>query len=324
MSTLYLDRKGLALALDGERLVIREAGAAARSVPLRLIERVVLRAPATLDTAVLGALTEAGAGFVCLSGRHGRRLAQFTGSGHQDARRRLGQYRLGESAPARLAVARGWVSGKLAAQQRVLQLALAERPDCRHPLLTALRRLAELAPAIAAVDELARLRGCEGAAAAAYFPAFASLFAPALGFTGRNRRPPRDPVNAALSLGYTLLHADALRAAQLAGLDPLLGCLHEPAWGRESLACDLVEPLRPHVDAWVRMLFRERLLRAESFALDKGACLLGKEGRAGFYEAWERFAPAPRRWLRRQTHALVRRCLAHAPALASAPDGGED
>ena len=96
---------------------------------------------------------------------------------------------------------------------------------------------------------------------------------------GRNRRPPRDPVNACLSLAYTLLHFEAVRMAHAAGLDPLLGFYHRPAFGRESLACDLIEPLRPAVDEWIWQQFSPGPLRPEHFSPDKGACLLGKTGR---------------------------------------------
>jgi CRISPR-associated protein Cas1 len=117
-----------------------------------------------------------------------------------------------------------------------------------------------------AIDTIARLRrladrgeildrdtltGLEGAGAAAYFRAYATLFAPSREFSRRRRRPPPDPVNVCLSLGYTLLHHEAVRELQVVGLDPLLGFLHVSERGRESLASDIVEPLRPHVDEWV-------------------------------------------------------------------------
>ena len=85
----------------------------------------------------------------------------------------------------------------------------------------------------------------------------------------------------------------------------MIGFYHRPAHGRESLASDLIEPLRPRVDAWVWSMFRNRTLRAENFTLDKGACLLGKAGREAFYAGYERFAIWPRRWLRRQCAALA-------------------
>lgn len=85
----------------------------------------------------------------------------------------------------------------------------------------------------------------------------------------------------------------------------MVGFLHRPAHGRESLACDLIEPLRPRADAWVWSLFRERALRGEHFSNDKGACLLGKTGREAFYAAYETFAVLPRRWLRLQCASLA-------------------
>lgn len=317
MGTLYVDRRDITLGLEPGRLVLREAGSKGRAVPLNLIDRVVVRGAATLDTALLGALAERGIGLACLSARYSRRTALLLGPGHADARRRLGQYRLCSDPALCLAVARGLVDGKLAAQRRLLATALDARPDARKPLGDGLARLDALVARIAAADSLNALRGLEGAAAAAHFGALVVLFAPALGFSGRRRRPPPDPVNASLSLGYTLLHLDAVRAAHGAGLDPLLGCLHDPAYGRESLACDLIEPLRPHLDGWVWGLFRDRVLRPEHFSASGDAVLLGKAGRQAFYGCFEVWARAPRRWLRRQCYALARQCVALAPALAT-------
>ncbi|MCZ7659386.1 MAG: CRISPR-associated endonuclease Cas1 [Xanthobacteraceae bacterium] len=131
-------------------------------------------------------------------------------------------------------------------------------------LAAARRRMAEasaLAANAAATPDLHVLRGREGAAARAFFPAYATAFTPALGFAGRNRRPPRDPVNVCLSLGYTLAHAEALRAAARTGLDPQLGVYHDLAPGRDSLACDLAEPVRPLVDGFVQRAFADAILR---------------------------------------------------------------
>jgi len=144
--------------------------------------------------------------------------------------------------------------------------------------------------------DIERLRGIEGAGASAYFGGFTQLFAPALEFTGRNRRPPRDPVNACLSLAYTLLHFETVIACHGAGLDPFIGFYHEPAYGRESLACDLVEPLRPRVDAWTWELFRSKTLRSDHFSSEQqNGCLLDKRGRKLFYAEYERFIPPLRK-----------------------------
>lgn len=100
-----------------------------------------------------------------------------------------------------------------------------------------------------------------------YFEGLTALFPAELGFTGRNRKPPRDPVNAALSLSYVLLYADAAIAAHQAGLDPFVGFLHKPEFGRHSLACDLMEPARPLVDRFVLDLFESGLFTLKAFRL---------------------------------------------------------
>ena len=202
---------------------------------------------------------------------------------------------------------------KLRSQRVFLQKLLQARPDHRGVLQASARQIGEALSGLVSADEAAltpaRLNGIEGAAAAAYFAAFTRVFPPTLDFTDRNRRPPRDPVNAALSLGYTLLHFEAVQACYLNGLDPYVGFYHEPAHRRESLAADLIEPLRVHIDRWVWRLFADRELRSEDFVVDNGACLLKKEGRALFYARYETVAPPLRRLLRRFGLVVVRRLL---------------
>ena len=134
---------------------------------------------------------------------------------------------------------------------------------------------------------LASLRGIEGRAASVYFTALSLYLPPVLRFQGRNRRPPRDPFNAVLSLTYTLIHSEAVLAAYGAGLDPYIGFYHALDFGRESLACDLIEPLRPLIDNWCLGLFRQNILREESFSTTQEGCFLGKAGRVQFYKSYE-------------------------------------
>jgi CRISPR-associated protein Cas1 len=97
-----------------------------------------------------------------------------------------------------------------------------------------------------------------------------------------------------------------VRDLQVVGLDPLLGFLHVPERGRESLASDIVEPLRPHVDEWVWRRFAERRLRSEHFSRERGgACLMGKAGRQLFYDAFEPLAAGLRRLLRRMARSIA-------------------
>lgn len=312
MALLLLDRANLHIKTDGDALALYEAGERTGTVPIKLIDRCIIHGQRTqMDSGMLLKLAEVGATTVILSPRQHRRHALILGPQHNDAAVRLAQARCVLDADWCQQWAVQILRAKLRRQARALQRWLKERPDERKPLFdahqsvqTALQTLAAAHPAPAPE----RLRGIEGAAARAYFAGFAAVLPPAMQFTGRNRRPPRDPVNACLSLGYTLLHAQAVQACHIAGLDPLLGFYHRPAIGRESLASDLIEPLRAEIDHWVWQLMRTRELREHHFNQDNGACLLGKEGRGIFYARWQsqQHAAPWQRWLRLQTRALAR------------------
>lgn len=326
MATLYLDRSQIEIRSDGDALAVYEAGTRRGAVPINLLERVVIRGSNTrLDSGVLVKLAEAGVTTLLMSPRAGRRVALVLGPAHNDAGIRLAQARRVMDGEFAAGWARDLVIAKLRHQHSFLLRAEPMRPDLRKPLFDARSSLAR------AIDQLREkpawemytIRGIEGAAARLYFQGYGALFADALQFNGRNRRPPRDPVNACLSLAYTMLHFEAVRAAHAAGLDPLLGFYHRPAYGRESLASDLIEPLRPTADEWIWQLFRDRTLREEHFTRDKGACLLGKAGRERFYGEWERYAVLPRRWLRRRCAVLARTLREEGSAwiVDDGPDG---
>lgn len=314
MATLYLDKRDSELRHKGQALMVYSGGTHLNTVPMNLLERVVVHGSVATDSATLGALADADVAVVMLTGRHGRRQASLLGGLHGDARRRVAQYRAYADVSFRTELGACFLRRKLQGQRRVLVQALRRRPDKRYSLSRSIATLDQLRSRVDGEHQvLASLRGIEGAAAAAYFGAYQTLFPPELCFKGRRRRPPPDPVNAALSLGYTLLHAEAVQIVFGAGLDPYLGYLHEPVHGRESLAADLIEPIRPRLDLWVWHQFRARELRADHFRKADGGCLLGKAGRAHFYAAYDGFASPLRRWMRRFTHALIERLGAAAP-----------
>ena len=314
MSTLYLDRKDLALKLDGRALALYENGERRGTVPFNLLARVVVRANVRFESRLLGALGEHGIDIVFLSGRGSRRQAMAFSHSHNDVRRRLAQYQAYFVPARQVPLALELVRAKIGNQHQLLTDALALRPDCRLPLTSAMQSLRNVRETVEAATPATvtpeQVRGFEGAAAALYFGAFTKLFPPALAFDKRTKRPPADPVNACLSLGYTLLHFDAVSVCHAVGLEPLLGFYHEPSFGRESLACDLIEPVRPRLDRLVWDLFRKRRLLPRHFSMDKGRCLLNKEGRKLFYAHYEMFARPVRRLLRLYGHRLAKDYLA--------------
>ena len=296
MTSLYVDRRGVTLKADGEALVFYENGERVGTVPLAPLSRVFLRGDVTLSSSLLGKLGERGIGVVVLSGR----LAiptMLLGRPHNDAARRVAQYQLSLDADFCLRFSRAIVEAKLRAQALFLAERRDTEPMSRYVLTQAGHRLDSAIAAVDAQSSTGSLRGLEGAGAAAYFSAYGDLLPPRLKFSHRNRRPPKDPVNAVLSLGYTMLHAEAVLALYGAGLDPFVGFYHALDFGRESLACDIVEPLRVDVDRHTLMLFRTEKLRGDDFSQTDGACLLGKAGRTRFYTEWEDLAERLRKML---------------------------
>lgn len=320
MSSLYVDRRGVELEAEGEALVFRENGARIGTVPLSPLSRIFLRGDVRLQSSLLGKLGARGIGVVILSGRKAE-PTMLMARPHNDASRRMAQYQLSQDMAFCLTFAQKLVVSKAASQRDFLASKRDSDFGHRYELSLALRKINEMVPQIETKQTVATLRGIEGAVASAYFEGLAAITPPRLNFHHRNRRPPRDPFNAVLSLGYTLLHAEAVLALYGAGLDPYIGFYHALDFGRESLACDVVEPFRVEVDAFALDVFRRDVLRVEDFTTTDGGCLLGKTGRGKFYGAWETMVELLRKNMDESVSHLIRQLnQTKASADMSLPD----
>lgn len=318
MQTLYIDRKGSELDIQGSRLQVRIAGSARPfSVPLNMLEFLVVSASVQFSSTLLAQLTLAGITAVFINPRKAEASCIAYGMLHNAADRRLLQYQAITDEALKLRYSTALVRQKIRGQRAMLLRAQRRRPDQRYALHKGLQRLTEMETRLAGVTNIDSLRGYEGAGAAMYFEAYQHLFAPQLAFNGRNRRPPRDPVNVVLSLTYTMLQAEAIRVLVSTGFDPQLGIYHLPSFGRESLACDLVEMYRPVMEHWIWRLFADEVLRPDHFALaaamDK-PCVLGKAGRAEYYRHYESQAYLWRKLLRRTARHWLALLQQDAPA----------
>jgi len=212
------------------------------------------------------------------------------GLDHRNVELRRLQYRAAEDAGTSLGLARQIVAGKIRNCRTLL------RRNADAPPAHDLRRLRELIDGAAAADSMATLLGLEGTAARIYFGHFGALLKPSAGdgpmeldFDGRNRRPPRDPINALLSLAYSLLAKDLTITLTTVGFDPLLGFYHRPRYGRPALALDLMEEFRPLIaDSVVLSAVNNGVVQPGDFVRRGGAVALGNAGRARFLRAYER------------------------------------
>lgn len=307
MRSLIIDQPDCQLIVEGRRLRISQEGKhALGSAALRQLDCVILLANVNLCSKVLEQLAHEGVSLLCVP-RNGKRVPVVAyGEGHGNHLRRVQQVRFLLEAGKPLRAARqGLVRIKIQRSIRLLHKVMLQRSDQRGRLCCSADQLEALVPRIEGLD-LESLLGVEGAAAREYYSAFARVLPAWAGFKGRNKRPPRDPANALLSLGYTLLYHEATRALLACGLDPAIGFFHQTCYNRQSLACDLVEPFRTEIDYFVWRLLADQDLREHHFGQEGNATLLKKSGREIFYRNYALQRRGLERKLRLTARAWVR------------------
>jgi len=180
--------------------------------------------------------------------------------------------------------------GKLANSKVFLLRQRREHPEREAEITPAIERLTEAARRLRECPTVDSMRALEGVAAAAYFSTMPAMLGDSkFQFSGRNRRPPEDPVNALLSFLYTLLKNDVQSALEGVGLDPAAGFLHTLRPGRPALALDLMEELRaPLCDRLVLTLIHRGQISEKSFDQLTAPVLLSETGRKTVVAAWQK------------------------------------
>lgn len=197
---------------------------------------------------------------------------------------RIGQCRMWENPQKRLCIAAEIIRAKIH-NQRVILMRNGSPPS------DVLAQLVQLRDACPEQISLASLRGIEGSAAALYFSYFSTMLKAGMGFDfcERNRRPPKDPVNALLSLAYSVLSKELTGVAYSVGLDPFLGFFHSPRYGRPALSLDMMEEFRPLIaDSAVLTLINRGEITPDDFVETTRGVMLKDSGRRQFWRAWVR------------------------------------
>lgn len=310
MSTVFIDRKDIELRVDGNSLVFYSKGKKEGSLPLAPLEKVIIVGNVKLDTSVLYKLLKHDISVAFLTGRLNY-CGIIYGPLHNNGYLRVKQYEKSLT-DFTLLIAREIIAEKILSQKEFILEMKQIKPiismDIDRIIESFDKTLQTLREKIPSIDSL---RGMEGSASSMYFSLYCRLFSESLRFSKRNKRPPKDPVNALLSFCYTMLHYEIVREIQLIGLDPTIGFYHQFEYGRESLACDLVEKFRVSVDRFVYEIFKERNLTSRDFTKDEqtGGVYLHKSGRKKFYPLYEQWVQNQRTLWRQEVHNLARRIL---------------
>jgi CRISPR-associated protein Cas1 len=290
LKPLYLNTQGLKVGKSGGLLRVADRDKTPQDVRINEICQLNLMGNIQVTTQAIQSLCGAGVP-ICYFSMGGWFYGVTTGMNTKNIFLRRAQFRLAEEEWFALRFARRLVAGKIRNQRVMLQRNHIEPPA---PVLSLMKEMAARAES---ATSLTGLLGIEGNAARLYFSEFSGMLKTESGepdptftldFTGRNRRPPLDPVNALLSLAYSLLTNDFTVACYAVGFDPFLGFYHQPRFGRPALALDLMEPFRPLVaDSAVLSAVNTRMITERDFVRAGKAVALTAEGRKAFFRAYE-------------------------------------
>ena len=293
LNSLYIFTENAYLTLNGKNVVVLREKEELGRIPLHTLESIVCFSYSGASPFLMGACAENGIAITFYSPR-GKYLAGVHGKQRGNVLLRKEQYRISDDINRSLPIAKNFIIGKLFNAKWVLERLLRdhEMQIAKDSVKKASNYLSRGIAEIRECDSADRLRGIEGEAATVYFSVFNELILrnkDFFAFNGRTRRPPKDAINAMLSLFYTVLAKDCAMALEGVGLDPYVGFLHVDRPGRASLSLDLMEELRAiFVDRFVVSAINNRVVNSSSFiALETGETLLKDDARKALFSLWQ-------------------------------------
>ena len=264
MAILYIMEQGAELKKKGKQLIVEKMGKKIDTIHAFKLDQIVIMGMVNLSPHTIAFLLEEGIDtvFMTVNGRYRGRL--ISGFGKNIILRRL-QFQKLDDQEFVLEAAKRFVEGKLKNYRTILRK--HNREFKNKDVEKSIHQLRYFIGKLDKADGVPNLLGFEGKGSFAYFQAFGHLIKSGqFFFAGRNRRPPKDPVNAMLSFGYTFLVNTVQTQVNIAGLDPYLGSLHSVDYGRPSLVLDLMEEFRPLiVDLMVLRLINMKIIKLWDF-----------------------------------------------------------
>ena len=287
-AVLYLQEQLSKVGKQSEHLIVKKDDVVINRIPIHFMRQVVVVGPVQLSTQALQTLIEDQVSVSYVTA-HGKFIGSFAAAPAKCVSLREAQFRQFDDPAVCLNLAKAVVRAKVA-NQRALLMRNLRGDDARGSDEPAARDLWNLLRGIDDATSLESLLGMEGQAAAVYFAEFGRFLRSthSFDFTKRNRRPPKDPVNALLSFAYAMLVKDCQSAVNTVGFDPYKGFFHQGRHGKPSLALDLMEEFRPIIaDSVVLTLLNNDALSPSDFITWRGSCQLTDSGRRTFFNAYE-------------------------------------
>ncbi len=290
-NTLYLMTQGTYCHKENDGIVVKVDGERKAKFPVHNIESIVCFGNILCSPFLLGFCAENNISISYLT-ENGRFLGRFQGNVSGNVLLRRNQYRWADDPEKNGYVARAIIQGKIVNSIAVLNRFLRDSKETNESVNSAVNELKHILGAVEQSNDLEVIRGIEGIAAKCYFNAFNNLIKQQKEdfiFNGRNKRPPRDEVNALLSFIYVVMMHDIRSALETVGLDPAVGYLHRDRSGRYSLALDLMEEFRSFfADRLVLSLINRNQIKKSHFRLTEAkSVLLNDEGKKILLTAYQ-------------------------------------
>ena len=290
LNTLYVTTPEAYLSKDGQNVVVSVKQREVFRIPAINIEGIVTFGYMGASPGLMKLCSDSGISLTFLS-PNGRFISRVQGATRGNVLLRKAQYALSDDEEWSLHVAQLMIAAKIQNYRNVLRRYIRDYGECLE-VEEAVKMLDANKRDVLDAEDKTKLMGFEGIASNAYFEVLPNLILnqkESFPFNGRNRRPPKDAVNAMLSLAYTLIANDCTAALETVGLDPYVGFLHALRPGRTSLALDMMEEFRAYLgDRFVLSLINKRQITPKDFLYqgDNGV-VMTDNGRKTFITAWQ-------------------------------------
>lgn len=287
MTTLYVTDQGAYVRVKYKQFQVFHEKELKISVPVNRVSHVVLFGCCNLSHGAVSLALQRRIPVLYLAS-NGRYFGRLDTEGHAQIDYLTKQVEHAQDPEFTFRQAQSIILAKLHNSRILLQRMNRKRPS--ELAAGAIAELPELMTRITQAESIESMLGFEGQGASLYFRAFASLLKGKFEFEKRTRRPPTDPVNSLLSLGYTLLSQNLHSMVETVGLHTHFGNLHKPQKTRPSLVCDLVEEFRSMVvDVFVAYLINSDIFTEEDFTPPdaRGGVYLQPDALKKFLKHWE-------------------------------------
>lgn len=287
MSVLYLKEQGAIVRKQGERVIVSKNTETLLDIPVFQVENIALFGNVQLTSQAMHMLMEKGVDISHFT-YSGKYLGHTAAEASRNIFLRFEQYGYYIDLEKRLRMARQIVANKIDNQITIIR---NHRFDNDYDWKADVSRMNELSKTLPDKATSNEILGVEGMCSQIYFRSFGQMIKGDFEFHGRNRRPPKDPINAVISLAYTFLTKEVMSSLDAESFETYLGFLHGIRYGRKSLALDMVEEFRqPAVDRLVMLLFGKRMLGQLDFGFpEDGGVTLTDDGFKKFCKEYERW-----------------------------------